>query len=196
MAKDKKIRGTGRIGGRTGWIIPVLNKMVNKSVVTLPTQVGQTQIAPTSGPLTLNHSTLQEAIEACAIAVQGHSTKQSIAKQTPATGNLVLEITEKAFGYVVRYSAPATEFPGGMIPFTALFDEGLATERTFAFTIKGSRHIYEAIILSYSDNAGKGQIVPATTLKVTVDVTKAAIVASSTWVSLESLNSRDLGVSK
>jgi hypothetical protein len=197
MAKERRGDRNLQGAGKQGWIVAVLEKMVKSSVVCVPTGIGKTQVAPIDGPLSLVHQSVSEAVNACAIAVAGFATKGAKAAIAPAApGNLTLQLAVKAFGYIIRFSSPPTEWPGGMIPFKVVFDTGLGTERTFNFTIRGDRHIYEAIILSYADNAGKGEITTATTVDVTVTNAVGAYVAASTWLSIESLNARDLGIAR
>ena len=179
-----------------GWMVGVLNKMAKMGTVVMPSGISPTEIATLDGPLVLNHRSGADLLNACKIAVQGHAEKSTTSGVKVAATDLVVSLTEKAFGYVVRIAGPVTNFPNGIIALKVIFDKGASTEKTYNYIMKGTNNVYEAIILAYSDNAGRGQVVPADTIEITIVDGTSPVVDGETWLSIESLNARDLGAGR
>lgn len=193
--KARLIAATSKIidtQGINGWIIPYLTKMVDESRVVIP--VTKARISVATGPLRLAHKDVKDAIEACKIAAAGSSAKLETVVQAPAAPtDLDTNIQTQVYGVLVRISdslqAHGYNIMRVQMGFKATTGDTGVDDAVFY--VGGYTNVTEFIALSVSNNAGVGQI--KTSQRVNLKITQAdGLRASGTWVTLESLNLRDL----
>lgn len=180
------------VQGINGWIIPYLAKAVEESRVVIPLTKGRIMVG--TGPLRLAHKSVQDAVEACKIAAAGSSTKVVVPTQAPAApGDLTANIQTQVFGALVRISDSFNQHGLNVMKVEMGFKAGTGDSGVddAVFYVGGYSNIFEFIALSVSNNAGVGQI--KTSQRVNIKIASGSgIRAEGTWISLESLNLRDL----
>lgn len=183
----------------TGWMAPVLHRMVKAGAYVMPTSPG-TIVTPVDGPLRLAHESVGSLVKAAQIAVAGNSLKGTtnvVCPAAPAAWALQI-VANPSFGYLIRISDSFTQWKNGQVALSVQFNT-LAT-RLFNFTVTGNKPILEFIILGITNNAGLAEVAATAQVDVTIAVANSAVQRYNagppeifgTNALVQTLNARDL----
>jgi hypothetical protein len=183
-----------------GWIVPLLAQAVKTGRVLVP--MSNCRITTTDGPLTLNYPGgmpgLESIIASCKNVDQGSSIKAWAKGEAPAVPGVVNVdlLTNQCCAYVIKISDPVNYARHGEIDFALTFDFGGPTARTFNFGVTGQDNIYEAFILAFTNNGGKGEVGRSEALRFSINTTgqpvnDGLLAAPPTAFTVESINEYD-----
>lgn len=154
----------------------------------------------TAGPVRMaRFDTFEAMLASLQGGLQGGATKVCVPTLAPAAADLVVTAAGNAFGYVITISTPKnTGRCGGGTLTVAITTGGAVVTSTLAITPNPYStgphdfHVARFVILSCTNNGGEGNPSVATTVTATLAQTDPFWIASTTVMSVETLNNRDL----
>lgn len=180
-----------------GYLAPVLTAMANTRRWAVATRNDNTVIINQNYPLQLVSQTPLELLNACRISAQGSAVKATAQAVMPAAGaDLTLNLGNvKSFGVRVRLTDSPLNFKFGT--YTIQLKDGSTVLGQVYLT--AAKLPGEVILLGVSNAGGQATNTSIANPQVTIIGSAAttdasATVSSSTFVFVETLNMRDIGV--
>lgn len=178
-----------------GWATPYLQQAVRSNAVVLP--LTRCRTMPTTDIVRLGYGDGENGYrrmnEDLRIAIQGRSDKQ-LAFGTVGAGAVNVDITATAsFGFVVRRARSIGDW--GRNPFLVTLGR-VAAASPPAITIAcfPTEEVSEFMVLSVVSQAGLGKIAPSTDARITLPAGGGSGLITGDVVTIETLTSRDLGL--